>query len=697
MNNESLLRRKRVAELTRDGVKHTAISTILEQENIINPRTGKPYSPATIASDVKMVSELIGRTGVNVFQPMWSRYGTTRTQDSTRADYRFWDKLRRGFADGFKFGGLYCQPLVQTLASFVLAKGWTVSLEDKPGIPEERRTYTNDLLARWGRRIHAQLLTICEDTYALGDQFVVVNADGSLFVPSPDTVQPLYDRYNARNAIQYTITSLLENATITDIYTASHRILKIKEFGKGGKEQVYTYTNLIGRLPVVHFANDRSANEQYGRPIYEGLYHLFERWDILFEKTIDGVELHGNPLPVFENLEDIAATIEANATAQAENGYDAFGNPENRTLLQYDRLGAIMLGKGGRATMLSPNVGFTSDIRTVLREMFLMVANYTRMPEGMWAGATEKGDIEDKILPFIKFIESRRSQFDGEGADDVLGNDANGGLLELADIWLRTRRLTDPKVIVAPVRSQYAHLRLEDEQITLQKAIWSHSIGAIGRADALSTLNLVADPVQAVQRATEQMSAAPDEETFKRMLDQMSYRDTDPQSAVPEPADDIATENPAGGKPANVSEQKNYTAGLDRETAKAREKTLERRARMDDDDPDAYKPRPGDDAKTKSSGYTKAFENRYGERLKGDRSLAAIARVVAPDFDVDTRRMLRALRTVYKRGQAAWRTGSRPGATQSQWARARVYSFIMKGKTYRTADKDIADGLKDDE
>jgi len=29
-----------------------------------------------------------------------------------------------------------------------------------------------------------------------------------------------------------------------------------------------------------------------------------------------------------------------------------------------------------------------------------------------------------------------------------------------------------------------------------------------------------------------------------------------------------------------------------------------------------------------------------------------------------------------------------------QWAMGRVYSFVMKGKTYKTADKDLADELK---
>jgi len=45
------------------------------------------------------------------------------------------------------------------------------------------------------------------------------------------------------------------------------------------------------------------------------------------------------------------------------------------------------------------------------------------------------------------------------------------------------------------------------------------------------------------------------------------------------------------------------------------------------------------------------------------------------------------LRQVYNKGMAAWRTGHRPGATQQQWAMARVNSFIMGGKTTKKADK----------
>ena len=54
------------------------------------------------------------------------------------------------------------------------------------------------------------------------------------------------------------------------------------------------------------------------------------------------------------------------------------------------------------------------------------------------------------------------------------------------------------------------------------------------------------------------------------------------------------------------------------------------------------------------------------------------------------------LRKVYKRGVAAWRTGHRPGTTPQQWGMARVNSYIMKGKTYHTADKDLREQADED-
>jgi hypothetical protein len=47
------------------------------------------------------------------------------------------------------------------------------------------------------------------------------------------------------------------------------------------------------------------------------------------------------------------------------------------------------------------------------------------------------------------------------------------------------------------------------------------------------------------------------------------------------------------------------------------------------------------------------------------------------------------LKQVYDRGMAAWKGGHRPGVNSHAWAFARVNSFIVGGKTRKTADADL--------
>jgi hypothetical protein len=80
---------------------------------------------------------------------------------------------------------------------------------------------------------------------------------------------------------------------------------------------------------------------------------------------------------------------------------------------------------------------------------------------------------------------------------------------------------------------------------------------------------------------------------------------------------------------------------------------------------------------TKTSSYTSKFRKKY----PGVTKLKDISKVTGIH--------LKTLKTVYDRGLAAWRTGHRPGASPQAWAYARVHSFVMKGKTYYTADKNL--------
>ena len=135
-----------------------------------------------------------------------------------------------------------------------------------------------------------------------------------------------------------------------------------------------------------------------------------------------------------------------------------------------------------------------------------------------------------------------------------------------------------------------------------------------------------------------------------------------------------------------------YTRGLKASTASKRKTEIRKRLEGKRTGSAKYKPLPGDKkAKTRPSRYTLSMGKMRAEiretasKMKGkqdDRFISAVAKVTKiPRAIIDK---------VFRKGQAAWATGHRPGATQSQWARARVYSFLQKGRTVSSgADEDL--------
>lgn len=125
---------------------------------------------------------------------------------------------------------------------------------------------------------------------------------------------------------------------------------------------------------------------------------------------------------------------------------------------------------------------------------------------------------------------------------------------------------------------------------------------------------------------------------------------------------------------------KKYYQGLSTRKTALRKKELTRRAKMSWKSPRAYTRFATDKGvKTRKSSYTSRFHKKYPTAM----SLPEIAKATGISKFI--------LQKVYDRGMAAWRTGHRPGASQQAWGMARVHSFVLHGKTWRTADKDLAE------
>ena len=138
------------------------------------------------------------------------------------------------------------------------------------------------------------------------------------------------------------------------------------------------------------------------------------------------------------------------------------------------------------------------------------------------------------------------------------------------------------------------------------------------------------------------------------------------------------------------TEPAKYYKGVKKSVKPKRDDHFERGAKMDDDNPAAYTPAPGDKdksgklKKTKPSKHTLKFRKMYGEetmdlneKIEG---LVNKSKKSGVAYGI--------LKKVYNRGMAAWRTGHRPGTTPQRWAFARVNSFLSGGGA-RKSDADL--------
>jgi hypothetical protein len=134
---------------------------------------------------------------------------------------------------------------------------------------------------------------------------------------------------------------------------------------------------------------------------------------------------------------------------------------------------------------------------------------------------------------------------------------------------------------------------------------------------------------------------------------------------------------------------KRYFTGLSDSTISKRKQWFrEKKKKYETGDTDVFREvGPGQSKKPKQrSPHTVAIEKKMMNE-SADVSLRAKAEKFNVPFGI--------LKKVYKRGVGAWTSGHRPGVGPEQWGHARVNSFLNKGKTYSTADADLAKKLKE--
>jgi hypothetical protein len=480
----------------------------------------------------EQISELIGRVFYQVrYQPP-----QRITVDYTEPDYEFWDKLRYGKQYGYEIGGLFARPITEIIAAWVMGDGFTADTEN-----DDTNQAIEDFLAKYLQL----LIEVYQDSLALGNSYLVINADGTLTLVPAAMVDIETNPLNFRELTKVTIKTLdQENGvTIEDEYTATQRTIRVRQSSSRDRtrnqvSREQTFPNTIGRIPVIHFANDRTANEALGRPYFEPLLTLFAEYDDVIRKGLDGVKIMGNPIPVVSGVQD-AGSVQADFNQYSQTHDDHRGVSQNNDVAELSPTEIFFTS--GSFDFKAPG-NFTPNTTDMLKKLFQVMLQHSQIPEWAWGGAisSSMASVQAQMPAFVKFINGRRRKIEQN-------------LKEVLEIYLAVIAQFTPGIVLPDnLKLEWSELVPDDKDIQLKWVQFLRADGSMTRETALrlsDTVENVSDEVanaQAEHEADEAKAQANIEAELDRMMadreNRLSTENAD--SDMPMEDDNADTEKP---------------------------------------------------------------------------------------------------------------------------------------------------------
>ena len=422
-----------------------------------------------------------------------------RPYDRREPDYYWWSKFSVGEQEGYELASAaFARPALSVLTSHIMGSGFTITT----GNEQADEAFAVMLT----QRMHL-LMAWLRDGLALGDSYIVVGPDGAFRRLPPHIAEALVDGTDYSRAIGYRFTLALDDVTITDTFMADGRTMQIDD---NPPVSYASYTP--GMVPVAHLAWDKVENQLYGRPVYRALRYTFKRYHDILENAAKGVELLGQPVPIFTGLRNPKATAADIAQDREEfsSNWD-YSNYQERMVLQLSNRSAYFLDAESDFKFATPGK-FASDHLDVLKQLFHNVIEHLRIPEYAWGAAipSSHASAQAQTAPFVRAIQQHREFMEptllhllrvwyvaaqNAASMGVFGGDDSGAMEDpLAGGSMPTIQMRDIKVEWPPIVE-------ESEEILLKKLQWALMTGLVTRETALRKTDLVEDPAAEIKAA----------------------------------------------------------------------------------------------------------------------------------------------------------------------------------------------------
>lgn len=424
----------------------------------------------------KRVSELIGRwTTYDVTISQTSR--TVRTYDDTRTDYVFWDAFRRGKKKGYYISSLFAPRIESIIASWVFGTGFDVVTGDN---------YTDKLIRGFlaelsdTRNMDSVLPTVFKNGMGLGDQFVIVNSNGTVTIPSPESVTVNRDEMNPSIVLSISVKTKTAKYEITDTYYPDRRTRLVTQGNKTVSDE--TFENFIGEIPVVHIKYGAGVNENFGHSIHEQLLPVYDLYDDTLNKQASGARVSGNPILTITGLKNMKQVKDANKPSTPETYIDKNGVTQTRNTLTLDKDSILLIGEGGDAKMVAPAVGFTKDTQATMDALFLILIYHIGIPAFIFGGdmASSRSNNETQMTQWVHDIEGYQTH-------------VSVWVKKLCYLWLKLQAVSGKRVKTTDIKVVWKPLIPVDESVLLKKVQLAIDKGLITPETALQLIQLVDD------------------------------------------------------------------------------------------------------------------------------------------------------------------------------------------------------------
>ncbi len=452
---------------------------------------------------------------VRSYTRRWRSSFRQPTNDWGRPDYLFWRRAYYGRAAGLEVSGLLIKPIVSKLAAWTLGRAPRWKLDSET---------SQQALADWWQDEHATVLKAWRAALKQGDAFVVVNSDLTLTLLPPDCVDPIVSDDDYANVMGWRVTQVLshpetsQRMTVVDEYYPERRIHRIEI--NGIRTQEITYPNLLGRMTLVHIANQPDSGETFGHAEAEGLLPMLHRYGEVFDAAIAGNIRQGRPTAVltFDTIADLEKFDDENADFETQTLPN--GNSQRNKIYNVD-LDELLVTSGATFDYKSP-APFTEDTAQLLELMFYLYGQHSEIPEfilGM-AVASSKASTESQMPAFVEFIKMRRGEM-------------VRWLTEIAEIAMGYLALITPGVNAQTPTLQWEPLDQEDGTLTLETLKWALEVGLIDDLTALKLMPTEVDDPEGVLARAKAERAEREVQAMQRMEAQTALAATNAPTPTP--------------------------------------------------------------------------------------------------------------------------------------------------------------------